>query len=183
MKINAYQRLMSKVKKMQNGCWIFTGGRTGAGYGAIKVDGVQVNTHKFIWEYKNGKIKQPKNRKKWKLVLHSCDNRPCVRLRHLFLGTYSDNAVDAFEKGRRGLTAEQHRLIGLKLRGRPAHNKGVPMSESAKRKLSRANKGTKRSADTCEKMRLSSIRRERRFKRNGLLRMVNSKGQFIGGFV
>ncbi len=33
-------------------------------------------------------------------MLHTCDNRKCVRPSHLFLGTKKDNAQDAIQKGR-----------------------------------------------------------------------------------
>jgi DNA-binding NarL/FixJ family response regulator len=40
-------------------------------------------------------------------VLHSCDNRSCVRPQHLRLGTRDDNLVDAIER-RRIVSGERH---------------------------------------------------------------------------
>ncbi len=66
---------------------------------------------RFTWP-SGSKHRQPENahRIAWRLafgpvpeglcVLHRCDNPPCCRLDHLFLGTHADNARDRQSKGR-----------------------------------------------------------------------------------
>lgn len=43
-------------------------------------------------------------------VLHKCDVDYCVRGDHLFLGTISDNMLDAFQKGRKSMAGNQNAL-------------------------------------------------------------------------
>lgn len=43
------------------------------------------------------------------MVLHSCDNRRCIELNHLFVGTAKDNTQDMMNKGRNKY--ETHRKI------------------------------------------------------------------------
>jgi hypothetical protein len=50
--------------------------------------------HRVSWRMHNGDI--PKGM----VICHKCDNPPCVRPDHLFLGTYSDNTQDMIRKGR-----------------------------------------------------------------------------------
>jgi hypothetical protein len=64
------------------------------GYPQIRIGGIVCGIHRLVWEYYKGKI--PKGL----CVLHSCDNRICVNIKHLFLGTNFDNAQDAVSKGR-----------------------------------------------------------------------------------
>src|SRR5690606_22435340 len=77
-------------------CWLWTGSGRGNGYGAIKVDGVVVNTHVLAWRIANSGAPIPEGR----VIMHTCDVRLCVRPEHLVLGTYSDNLHDANRKGR-----------------------------------------------------------------------------------
>ena len=53
-----------------------------------------VAAHRYAWELERGPIPPGI------FVLHACDNPPCVRATHLFLGTNTDNIRDMHAKGR-----------------------------------------------------------------------------------
>ncbi len=95
-------RFWAKVKK-SNGCWEWTGAGNGTGYGMMgfPTDGRSWKkgttprlAHRVSWEIANGPVPGGN------LVLHTCDNRSCVRPSHLFLGTHKDNTHDMMKKGR-----------------------------------------------------------------------------------
>lgn len=86
-------RFWSKVDKSGE-CWVYLYHRAPFGYGMLWVNKHLVPAHRFSWELSNGLI--PKGL--W--VLHHCDNPPCVRPDHLFLGTPQDNVHDMIAKGR-----------------------------------------------------------------------------------
>jgi len=77
-----------------NECLIWTGTRSAAGYGQLAVDGKLWYTHRLAWTMANGAIPDGMH------VCHHCDNPPCCRLEHLFLGTDADNLADMRRKGR-----------------------------------------------------------------------------------
>ena len=77
-----------------DGCWIWQGSLNNRGYGQINLDGKRQLAHRVSWEMANGPIESGLN------VLHHCDNPPCIRPDHLFLGTSQDNALDMVSKGR-----------------------------------------------------------------------------------
>jgi hypothetical protein len=87
------QRFLQYVHKSED-CWIWTGHKNPQGYGRINVGGKLMMATHISWEIFNGKIPERL------YVLHHCDNPPCVRPDHLFLGTKKDNAQDALSKGR-----------------------------------------------------------------------------------
>lgn len=88
-------------------CWLWTGAKRNAGgYGQIVVDGRRVMTHRFAYELEYGPIPAGM------VVMHSCDNPPCVRPTHLSLGSRSDNNQDRARKGR-SATGDRH---GFRLR-------------------------------------------------------------------
>ena len=90
---NPRDRFWNFVNKTKS-CWLWIG-EIRNGYGKFKLDSRHfVSAHRFAYEDYFGKI--PVNMS----VLHQCDNPPCVRPDHLFLGTHKDNARDALLKGR-----------------------------------------------------------------------------------
>lgn len=86
-------RMWSRVDKTGD-CWVWTGATVHNGYGTISVNNRLVRTHRLAYELTHGPI--PAGMK----VLHTCDNPPCCRPDHLFLGTDKDNVHDAVDKGR-----------------------------------------------------------------------------------
>ncbi len=111
------QRFWAKVDKEKsnvfyNGerCWEWTGGKMIKGYGnfrmGLDMQSRLIGAHRFSYEIANGEIPEGL------LVLHHCDNPPCVNDAHLFLGTIKDNTHDAIRKGR---LAHGERVWGSKL--------------------------------------------------------------------
>lgn len=87
-------RFWAKVAK-NDGCWVWTAARVhGNGYGQFWSGGRLVLAHRFSWALHYGTIPDGL------CVLHRCDNRPCIRPDHLFLGDIRDNAIDMVQKGR-----------------------------------------------------------------------------------
>ncbi len=97
------ERFWDKVEKTDT-CWNWTAALVGSdnpkyrnigGYGAFGFNGKVVRAHRFSYELAFGLI--PKGL----VVLHSCDNKKCVKPEHLSVGTQMDNVADMDTKGRR----------------------------------------------------------------------------------
>lgn len=76
------------------------------GYGVFKLGGRMHKAHRLAWALHNGQ--DPAG----KVVMHICDNPPCVNPEHLKLGTIKDNLDDMTSKGRR------HRPVNNKHRSK-----------------------------------------------------------------
>jgi hypothetical protein len=74
-------------------CWVWTKS-TSHGYGAFGIERRVHKAHRVAFQWMVGPIPEGL------CVLHRCDNRPCVRPDHLFLGTRPDNTADMMAKGR-----------------------------------------------------------------------------------
>jgi hypothetical protein len=86
-------RFWARVQKT-DACWPWIGGKTKAGYGLFGPGNTKRLAHRIAWELTHGPIPVGL------FVCHTCDNPPCVRPDHLFLGTAGDNADDKHAKGR-----------------------------------------------------------------------------------
>ncbi|NDC95747.1 HNH endonuclease [bacterium] len=85
----------SKVLKTES-CWIWTGFRFPFGYGNFYIGkNKNISTHRYSYELHKGEIPEGM------VVMHTCDNPPCVNPEHLVLGTQGDNLRDMMAKGRK----------------------------------------------------------------------------------
>lgn len=76
------------------GCLIWTGGQTGAQYGAVWLDGKVMQVHVVSYELAKGPV--PKGC----VVAHSCDESLCFEPTHLFAKSQRENMVEALQRGR-----------------------------------------------------------------------------------
>lgn len=89
--------LFSTHVERSEGCWRWTGALDDKGYGVSSRRGVKpkkIRANRHAWLLNVGPIPDGLH------VLHKCDNPPCVRPDHLFLGTNTDNCRDKIAKGR-----------------------------------------------------------------------------------
>lgn len=93
---------MDYIEVTDTGCHEWTSSRFASGYGRIKIAGRSYRAHRVAWEMAYGEV--PENQ----FVLHHCDNKPCVRLDHLFLGTHDENMADMVVKGRAATERNRH---------------------------------------------------------------------------
>lgn len=91
----AWGRLMRPDTDVTDDCWEWPGGVNNKGYGVTKRNGENY-AHRAAWVQVNGPIPDGLD------ACHHCDNPPCFRPRHLFLGTQADNMQDMARKGRWG---------------------------------------------------------------------------------
>lgn len=93
----------ARVDTNKLGCWEWQGACNSSGYGAVAWHGVMYTAHR-VAAYLCGLVQEmraPAGSQEQTHVLHKCDNRKCCNPKHFFLGSYSDNLLDAHKKRRR----------------------------------------------------------------------------------
>lgn len=93
---NTPEKFWAKVDKSggPDACWLWLGCKNNDGYGYLYFKGKLFRTHRLAYTLEIGPI--PKGL----CVLHKCDNPSCCNPKHLYLGTYKDNARDRDLSGR-----------------------------------------------------------------------------------
>lgn len=92
--------------KLDTPCREYMGARDHDGYGLRYVGKRMTRVHRWVMEQIVGSLRRDQ------LVLHRCDNPPCMRFDHLFVGTHAINNADRAAKGRSAHTGRFPHLTG-----------------------------------------------------------------------
>lgn len=94
--------------EQSNGCIEWTAGRNRKGYGVIRRNGRAAFATRWVMHLLFGFELSSS-----KMVLHKCDNPPCINPDHLYLGTETENTRDKVSRKRHnfGARVPQSKLI------------------------------------------------------------------------
>jgi hypothetical protein len=146
MNKTSIERFWSKVNKngptmpnMKTCCWVWTGWKLKRkwNYGRFDLLPERKNrgAHQVSWELSNGPIPVGLS------VCHHCDNPPCVRPDHLWLGTHQQNLQDRDAKGRQarginsGAALHPDRIARGERNGKKTKPECTPRGERCSHKL------------------------------------------------
>lgn len=140
---------LGRTITISEGCWEWTGFSSPKRYGRLNRNGRNQYAHRYIYQLVAGPLSPTT------CACHQCDNPPCVRPSHMFLGTKAENSLDMHAKGRyraprvrRGIEHHLARLCDADIRQiRLLLSDGIPQREIASQfgvsqtQVSRINRG------------------------------------------
>ena len=91
--VTFWDRVYAHIQK-NGSCLEFHGARDDCGYGRINRGGKLVRLHRAVWERDHGPIPDGM------VIMHTCDNPPCINPLHLVMGTQTANIKDMWTKDR-----------------------------------------------------------------------------------
>lgn len=127
------EKVWCKVTQTETGCWEWQGAKNALGYGVIKDHGKFQQAHRVAWSLHHQEEIPP-----GLVVMHSCDNPPCINPAHLRVGTVAENNQDRHAKGRTvlpyKLTPAQVEEIRARFvrHSKPKSGRGTSSSELAR---------------------------------------------------
>lgn len=88
------ERMMRRVEKRENGCWIFTGAVNSKGYGCVSSGrkGKNVLTHRLAVMHRDGSVPEDMT------IDHLCNVKRCVNPDHLEVVTRAENTRRRFTR-------------------------------------------------------------------------------------
>lgn len=86
--------LLARTTEQPNGCLEWNGSHTIRGYGHVSIGNKLHLVHRVMMMLIEP---MPENKT---IVMHKCDNPPCINPDHLRWGDLSENAIDALNKNR-----------------------------------------------------------------------------------
>lgn len=90
-------RFLSRIEIVGE-CWEWSGARMGTGYGEINIGGKIHKCNRIAFLIFNGYLHDCLS------VIHTCDNKACVRPEHIYQGTHTMNMIDKMMKGKGGVS-------------------------------------------------------------------------------
>ena len=90
---NIFKYIEENSSLVVNGCIEYRGTIVPDGYGSVRFNGRRTRVHRLVYESLYGSVGDMS-------ICHRCDNRKCINIAHLFVGTNNDNVADRHKKGR-----------------------------------------------------------------------------------